>query len=143
MLTGFQADCGDSAALPPATPTPHTAAAAIIHTLSLKRGKSGFRMSQQEAEINNRRNGEETVIPTFLSSFLSSSSPSFFLIHKRGTVNTVILPRVAPNDEAAQILSEPPAHQVLKDRPLTLLPAKPFAPNAKTPAVFLLLPSCH
>ena len=79
---------------------------------------------------------------------LPLSSSSFVLIHKRETINTVILPRVAPNDETAQILSDPPAHQMLSDRPPTLLPAKPFAPDAKPSAVFLppsflSLKSCH
>ena len=88
---------------------PPTGAAAITHILSMKHSKSGFRMSQQEAEIN-RRNGRNSHphLSLFLLLLLLSSS-SFFVIHKRETVNTVILPRVAPNDETAQILSYPPS----------------------------------
>ena len=51
---------------------------APTHILSLKRGKSGFRMSQQESKTNNRRNREEQSSSPF--SLPSYPPPLLFLL---------------------------------------------------------------
>lgn len=86
-----------------------------------------------------------TVIPLslFLLILLLSSS-SFFVIHKRETANTVILLRVAPNDETAQILSDPPQSTRCSRIDCSLCCQLSHLPQMQNPLQFFsLLPSCH